>query len=301
MATDSWVNETLYSNWGQRFLVKREIARVQSEYQDIAIFETFSHGRVMLLDGVVQITESDEFVYQEMLTHIPLLAHGAAKNVLIIGAGDGGVLRRVLAHKTVARATMVEIDGEVIRLAKEFLPEIAGDAWTDLRAHVIVGDGIDHVRHATSASVDVIIVDSTDPVGVGEILFTDEFYANCARILTADGVMVNQCGVPFMQHDELRETSIRRAKFIPYIGAYVAAVPTYVGGFMTIGFASKRPGLDAIDLQTIRDRAAAAGIDGLTRYWTPEIHVGAFNLPPYIAQHLPAPSPDITKTLDETA
>jgi len=287
MATDSWVNETLYPSWGQRFLIKRELARVQSAFQDIVIFESFDHGRVMLLDGVVQITEGDEFVYQEMLTHVPLLAHGEARNVLIIGAGDGGVLRRVLEHRNVARAVMVEIDGEVIRLAKEFLPDIAGDAWNDPRADVIVGDGIDYVRRAADASFDVIIVDSTDPIGVGEVLFTDEFYENCARILSSGGLVVNQCGVPFMQHDELRDTSLRRARFIPHVGAYVAAVPTYVGGFMTLGFAAKQPDLDKVDVATIRARATAAGIDGLTRYWTPEIHAGSFNLPPYIAQHLP--------------
>jgi spermidine synthase len=106
MATDSWINETLYPDWGQRFLVKRELARVQSDFQDIVIFDSTSHGRVMVLDGCIQITERDEFVYQEMLAHVPLLAHGAAKNVLIIGAGDGGVLRRVLQHRTVERAVM---------------------------------------------------------------------------------------------------------------------------------------------------------------------------------------------------
>ena len=142
-------------DWGQRFLVTRELARVKSEFQDIVIFESSSHGRVMVLDGVIQITEGDEFVYQEMLTHVPLLAHGAAENVLIIGAGDGGVLRRVLQHGNVKRAVMVEIDGEVIRLSKEFLPKIAGDAWTDPRAEVIVGDGIDYVKRAPDASFDV--------------------------------------------------------------------------------------------------------------------------------------------------
>jgi spermidine synthase len=287
MATDSWVNETLYPAWGQRFMVKRELARVQSDFQDIVIFESYSHGRVMVLDGVIQITEGDEFAYQEMITHVPLLAHGDAKNVLIIGAGDGGVLKRVLQHKGVERAVMVEIDGEVIRLCKEFLPDIAGDAWTNPRADVIVGDGIDYVRKAPDASFDVIIVDSTDPIGVGEVLFTDEFYANCARILTERGLVVNQCGVPFMQADELHETSVRRAKFIPNVGAYVAAVPTYVGGFMTLGFAAKQPGLASVPVETIRARADAAGIIGITQYWTPEIHVGAFNLPPYIAKHLP--------------
>ena len=239
MTTDSWINETLYPEWGQRFLVSRELARVRSEFQYIAIFESSSHGRVMVLDGVVQITERDEFVYQEMLTHVPLLAHGMAENVLIIGAGDGGVLRRVLEHRKVERAVMAEIDGEVIRLAKEFLPSIGGDAWIDPRAEVIVGDGIDYVKRAPNATFDVIIVDSTDPIGVGEVLFTDEFYAGCARVLTERGIVVNQCGVPFMQAEELRQTSARRAKFFAHVTAYVVAVPTYVGGFMTLGWAAK--------------------------------------------------------------
>jgi spermidine synthase len=286
MPADSWINETLYPNWGQRFLVTRELARVKSDFQDIQIFESPSHGRVMVLDGVVQITEADEFVYQEMLAHVPLLAHGAAENVLIIGAGDGGVLRRVLQHDTVRHAVMVEIDNEVIRLAKQFLPGIAQDAWTDERAQVIVGDGIEYVQRAPDGSFDVIIVDSTDPIGVGEVLFTDTFYHNCARSLTARGLIVNQCGVPFMQPDELRETSARRRKFFPHVTAYVAAVPTYVGGFMTLGWAAKDPSLAATPLETIRQRASRTGILGTTQYWTPEIHTGAFNLPPYIARHL---------------
>jgi spermidine synthase len=287
MPTDSWINETLYPDWGQRFRVKRELARVQSDFQDIAIFESHTHGNVMVLDGVIQITEGDEFSYQEMIAHVPLLAHGAAANVLIIGAGDGGVLRRVLQHNTVRKAVMVEIDGEVIRLSKQFLPGIAGGAWTDPRAQVIVGDGIDHVRTAPDASYDAIIVDSTDPIGVGEVLFTDDFYRNCARILTARGVIVNQCGVPFMQADELRETSARRRQFFPHVTAYVAAVPTYVGGFMTLGWAAKDATLAVTTTDTIRTRAQSAGITGTTQYWTPEIHTGAFNLPPYIARHLP--------------
>jgi len=285
--TDIWFNETLYPSWGQRFAIARELARVRSEFQDIAIFESQFHGRVMTLDGIVQITEGDEFVYQEMLAHVPILAHGSAKSVLIIGAGDGGVLRRVLMHQNVTRAAMVEIDGEVIRLSKEFLPAIAGEAWSDPRAEVIVGDGIDYVKRAKSASFDVIIVDSTDPIGVGEVLFTDDFYENCARILTDRGLIVNQCGVPFMQSDELRETSLRRKRFFAHVTAYVAAVPTYVGGFMTLGWAGKDAALTALPAATIRERARESGILGTTSYWTPEIHAAAFLLPPYIARHLP--------------
>ena len=283
--TDTWFNETLYPDWGQRFRFVRQLARVKSPFQDIAVFETDSHGRMLTLDGVVQITERDEFVYQEMLTHVPLLAHGNAKNVLIIGAGDGGVLRHVLMHKGVERAVMAEIDGEVIRLSKEFMPGISGDAWNDSRADVIVGDGIDYVKKAPDASFDVIIVDSTDPIGVGEVLFTDEFYKHAARILTPSGLIVNQCGVPFMQADELHDTSLRRKQFFPHVTAYVAAVPTYVGGYMTLGWAGKDASLTQLSVEEITKRAAASGITGA--YWSPHVHVASFWLPPYIAKHLP--------------
>jgi spermidine synthase len=284
--SETWLNETLYADWGQRFLVKRPLANVQSAFQHIQIFESHSHGRVMALDGCIQITERDEFVYQEMLGHVPLLEHGAAKRVLIIGAGDGGVLRRVLMHNTVERAVMVEIDGEVMRLAREFLPGIGGGAWVDPRAEVITGDGIAYVRDAEAGGFDVIIVDSTDPVGVGEVLFSDAFYADCARILSARGLIVNQCGVPFMQADELRETSARRRKFFPYVSAYVAAVPTYVGGLMTLGIASKVAGIGALSVSEIRARAEAAGVVGTADYWSPEVHAASFVLPPYVARAL---------------
>ena len=284
--TEAWFNETLHPGWGQRFQVVRVLAQAASAHQTIEIFESVRHGRVLALDGAVQITEADEFVYQEMLAHVPLLAHGAARRVLIIGAGDGGVLRRVLQHRGVERAVMVEIDGEVIRLCREFLPGIGGDAWTDPRAEVIVGDGIAYVAEAAAGSFDVVIVDSTDPAGVGEVLFTEAFYADCARVLSAEGLVVNQCGVPFMQPDELQDTSRRRARAFPHVSAYVVAVPTYVGGFMTLGIAAKAAGLGKVPAETIRARAGAAGVLGQTRYWSPEVHAAAFQLPPCIAELL---------------
>ena len=284
--SDAWFNETLYPDWGQRFLLKRQLVQAQSPFQQIAIFESHSHGRVMVLDGCIQITERDEFVYQEMLGHVPLLEHGNARHVLIIGAGDGGVLRRVLMHSCVENAVMVEIDGEVVRLARAFLPGIGGDAWNDPRANIIVGDGVAYVHDAADQSYDVVIVDSTDPAGVGEVLFSDAFYADCARILTPQGLIVNQCGVPFMQPDELRDTSARRRRFFPHVSAYVAAVPTYVGGFMALGIASKDRAFARQDLATIRQRSVVAGIADRCNYWSPEIHLASFDLPPYIARHL---------------
>ena len=280
----------MYPSWGQRFLQSRELARVTSPYQEIIVLETESHGRVLVLDGAVQITERDEFVYQEMLAHVPLLAQGNARRVLIIGAGDGGVLRRVLQHRTVETVVMVEIDAEVIKLAREYLPSISGKAWDDPRAQVIVGDGLAHVAAAADQSFDVIIVDSTDPVGVGEVLFTDAFYRDCARVLGPTGVIVCQAGVPFMQADELVQGHNRRAAAFDHATAYVAAVPTYVGGFMTLAFASNAAGLEKTSVLELQARAEQAGILGTTRYWSPAVHASAFALPPYILDCISGPN-----------
>lgn len=285
--SEKWIDETLYNTWKQSFRVDKELARKKSEFQDIQIIENEFYGRVLLLDGATQITEKDEFVYQEMLAHVPLLTHGNAKNVLIIGAGDGGVLRRVLQHPEVEKATMVEIDGDVVALSKEFLPKISAGCWDNHRAEVIIGDGIQYVADAKDESFDVIIVDSTDPIGVGEVLFTDAFYRDCARILTPQGLIVNQCGVPFMQADELRETSLRRAQFFDYVSAYVVAVPTYIGGFMTLGIAGKGDNHTKQRVSVIEERAQKANILGHTRYWSPEVHTASFCLPPYIQEQLP--------------
>ncbi len=286
MVSEYWIAETLYPGWGQRFHVVRELARVQSAFQEIVIFESASHGRVLLLDGAVQITEADEFVYQEMIVHVPLIQHGTARNVLIIGAGDGGVLRRVLQHVGVKRAVMVEIDGDVMRLVREHMPSIAGNAWNDTRAEVITGDGVDYIAQAPDSSFDIVIVDSTDPSGPGESLFTESFYRDCARILKIDGIIVNQCGVPFVQPSELQKTTTLRARAFRWTSAYVAAIPTYVGGFMTLGIAAKSS-MDLIGPSEAQRRAIQAGIFSQTQYWSSEIQSAAFALPPYISRLLP--------------
>ena len=282
-----WLNETLYPNWRQQFAALEILARERSEFQDIVIFRNETYGRVLMLDGCVQITEADEFIYQEMLAHVPLLAHGSARRVLIIGAGDGGVLRRVLQHPGVEVAVLVEIDAAVIRLSKQFLPEVAGDAWDDPRARVIIRDGVSYVAEAGDNSFDVIIVDSTDPNGVGEPLFTDRFYSDCARVLGQSGLIVNQCGVPFLQGEELRRTTARLARSFTHVTAYVAAVPSYIGGLMTLGFASNKANMNVLSLIDVKSRGELAGISLKTRYWTPEVHVAAFHLPLYIRDFLP--------------
>ena len=279
-----WREEALYDGYGQRFAVTAVLAQEITAYQTIEVIETASHGRVLLLDGVVQVTERDEFVYQEMIAHVPLLLHGDARRVLIIGAGDGGVLRRVLEHRTVTQAVMVEIDAAVIRLSRAHLPGVGGTAWDDSRAAVHVADGIAYVAAAAAGSFDVIIVDSTDPEGVGEVLFTTAFYRDCARVLGPRGILVNQGGVPFMQADELAQSTARRAEAFAHVSAYVVAVPTYVGGLMAIGVASGTAWATP-DAATVAARAAVAGLVGC-RYWSPAVHVASFALPPYVADAL---------------
>ena len=260
---------------------------MQSDFQDIVIFDSFSHGRVMVLDGVIQITERDEFVYQEMLTHVPLLAHGAAANVLIIGAGDGGVLRRVLQHRGVRRAVMVEIDGEVIRLAKEFLPPIGADAWNDPRAEVIVGDGIDYVKRAPDATFDVIIVDfdGSDRRRRGVV------HRRVLRRLCAHPDRARAGGEPVRRSVHAGGRTAPDQLAAPRVPAACHGV--CCGGadicrrFHDVGMGGERCVAHAG-----RRRSSACARAGGRRPWHNALldagdPCGAFNLPPYIAEHLP--------------
>lgn len=274
-----WFKETLYQGFGQHLRMDRILYRDRTEHQDLVIFENRTLGRVMALDGVVQTAEGDEFVYHEMLTHVPILAHGRARRVLIIGGGDGGMLRRCLEHRSVERVTMVEIDREVVDLCREHLPSISAGAFDDPRADLVIADGCRFVA-GTEERFDVVIVDSTDPQGPGAALFTSEFYAGCKRCLTPGGVLVTQNGVPFFQPDELVDTWRRRAALFADSWFYVAPVPSYYGGFMAFGWATDDRGLRRQDVEAIAPRAAAAGLE--TRYYTPEIHVASFALPAHI-------------------
>jgi spermidine synthase len=283
----TWYQERLHTHYtkkgyAQRFEVTKSLVRTKSRFQKIDIFETRHFGRVLALDGIIQTTEADEFVYHEMMTHVPLLAHGRVRDVLIIGAGDGGILREVLRHKSVRRAVMVEIDGDVVDLCARYMPRLNGGTFKDKRAQVLIADGIDYVRKAEPGSFDVVIVDSTDPIGPGEVLFTDAFYRNCRRILRKGGVMVNQNGVPFFQPEEVTTTKRRLSKIFKDVTFYYAVVPTYIGGMMTLTWASDDPKLRRVPPATLARRFKAARIK--TRYYTPGIHTGAFNLPPFIAQ-----------------
>lgn len=271
--------ETLYSAYGQSFRVDEVLFEHKSEHQHLLIFRNEQFGRVMALDGIVQTTEKDEFIYHEMLTHVPLMAHGRASRVLIIGGGDGGILREVCRHRSVTHITQVEIDASVIDLARDYLPAHSNGAYDDARAHIVIGDGFEFVQ-TTADRFDVIISDSTDPLGPGEVLFSKDFYAGCQRCLTPGGILVTQNGVPFMQPDELSNTAARLSRLFKDWGFYTAAVPTYIGGVMTFAWASDDPAARRVDLPTLRQRWQAADLQ--TRYYTPELHQAAFALPRYL-------------------
>ncbi|MGD2053039.1 MAG: polyamine aminopropyltransferase [Gammaproteobacteria bacterium] len=275
--------ETLYDAFGQSFRIDKVYFENRTEHQHLMIFHNAALGRVMVLDGVVQTTEKDEFVYHEMMAHVPLLAHGNAKQVLIAGGGDGGMLREVVKHQTVEQVTMVEIDNAVIEMAKEYLPNHSQGAFDDPRASIVIADGMDFVRD-TEQTFDVIICDSTDPIGPGEILFTNDFYAQCKRILNPGGIVVTQNGVAFFQLDEVKTTSSRLSRHFSDATFYSAAVPTYYGGIMTFAWGSNQPALRDITIATLQQRYDDSGIS--TRYYTPEIHKASFALPKYIVDAL---------------
>lgn len=281
--------ETLYPGYGQRFAMDKLLHEVRTEHQHLVIFENTRMGRVMALDGVIQTTEADEFIYHEMLTHVPILAHGLAKRVLIIGGGDGGMLREVCKHDTVEHITMVEIDGTVVDMCKEFLPNHSGGAYEDSRLNLVIDDGMRFVA-TTEEKFDVIISDSTDPIGPGEVLFSDNFYQACRRCLNDGGILVTQNGTPFMQLSEVQTTAGRMNGLFSDWHFYMAAVPTYIGGSMTFAWGSTDSAYRKISLETLCARFTGSGI--VTRYYNPAIHIGAFALPQYVLQAINKPSND---------
>jgi len=284
MADKRWIAETLFDALGFRmtYEVERVIHEARTEHQHLVLFENKFFGKMLMLDGATQITSRDEYVYQEMMSHVPLFAHGRAREVLIVGGGDCGIAEEVLKHKSVTRLTQVEIDASVVEFAKEHFPEFTEPVFADKRFECVIDDGMKYVTE-TNRRYDVIIVDSTDPQGPGAVLFTREFYAGCKRCLNKGGALVTQNGVPFLQADELI-TSIGhfRALFAD-AACYIAAVPTYVGGLMAMGFASDDRRLRRASVRMLTERYGKAGRFA-TRYWTPDAHVGAFALPRFIAE-----------------
>ena len=189
-----WFDERLHRDWRQGIRIREVVFEERTEHQELLIFDSYQWGRVLALDGVVQTTTGDEFCYHEMIVHVPMLAHGSAREVLIVGGGDGGCLREALKHGGVERVTQVEIDRSVIDLCVTYLPSISAGAFDHPKARVLIADGAKYVAE-TEDRYDVVIIDSTDPVGPGAVLFTTEFYGGCRRLLRArrgDGDPVRQ-------------------------------------------------------------------------------------------------------------
>lgn len=274
--------ETLYDPICQDFRIDKMYFESKTEHQHLMIFHNAYLGRVMTLDGVVQTTEADEFIYHEMMTHIPMLAHGEAKCVLIIGGGDGGMLREVLKHD-VEHVTQVEIDKAVVDMAIKYLPNHSAGAYEDARLNLVISDGIEFVKKTTE-KFDIIISDSTDPIGPGEVLFTENFYQLAKKCLNPNGIMVTQNGVPFFQKDEIQNTQKRMGAQFTDFGFYVAPVPTYYGGFMTFAWGTDNPSARRVDLETLTSRFKKANFK--TKYYNSAIHLASFALPQYVLDAL---------------
>ncbi|MEM7022477.1 MAG: polyamine aminopropyltransferase [Pseudomonadota bacterium] len=273
----AWFEETYHRHWRQRIEIERVIHEERTEFQDLLIFDSADFGRVLALDGIVQVTERDEFIYHEMLSHVPMMAHGEARDVLIIGGGDGGTLEEVLKHDTVACAMMVELDPAVVSRCKTHLPSVGLAGFDDPRAEVVFTDGVAFVAE-TEHRFDVIIVDSTDEVGPGEVLFSEAFYADCRARLRPGGILACQCGNPYGELELLRGKRARLAAVFDDVGIYTAAVPTYMGGLFAFAFASDDPARRQVTF----DQLGARKMPEQLRQYSAAVHVAAFATPPWL-------------------
>ncbi len=276
----TWFRERLHDSAKQALEISKTIYRGESAFQTIEVFENAHFGRVLVLDGIVQTTERDEFIYHEMLTHVPALGHGHVSRALIIGGGDGGMLEELLKHGVEA-VTMVEIDQNVVDVCREHLGGICGGAFEDPRTMLVIGDGAEFVADAADA-FDLIIVDSPDPIGPATALFERPFYENCRRALAESGLIAAQTGVPFFQPEEVVGCHRLFAELFAHSGFFLAPVPAYYGGAMAFGWASDALELAKPERKTIAARCAAAEL--ATGYYNPEVHCAAFALPNYIRE-----------------
>ena len=257
--------------------VDRQLYTAQSEFQRIDVFDSKEFGRFLTLDGYMMLTEKDEFIYHEMIVHVPMAVHPNARRVLIIGAGDGGVVRELTRYHQIEHIDLVEIDELVVEVCKKYLPQTAC-RLDDERVHIYYEDGLKFIRSKEN-EYDLIIVDSTDPFGPGEGLFTKEFYGNCYKALKEDGIMVNQHESPFYDEDAaaMQRAHKRIVESFAISKVYQAHIPTYPSGHWLFGFASKKyhPVKDLND--------AAWNLLGIhTQYYNTRLHAGAFALPSYV-------------------
>lgn len=271
-----WFTEQQADNLCISCAVKDVLHREKTKYQELEVLDTYVWGRMLVLDGAIQTTIEDEFVYHEMITHVPLNTHPNPKRVLVIGGGDGGTIREIVKHDTVEKATLVEIDERVIEAAKKYLPEISVALTGNPRVEVLIEDGIKHVQEKENY-YDVIIVDSTDPVGPAVGLFSKDFYASIHKALKDEGIFVAQTESIFYNKQLISRVYKDVSSLFPITKIYLASVPTYPAGWcFTLG--SKVYDPEQIDLAKIRKFE--------TKYYTPEVHKASFALPKFAQDFL---------------
>lgn len=273
---DLWVEEYQTKDMVIACRVLRTLHEEKTPFQDLAVVDTVEFGRMLLLDNVIQTTVKDEFVYHEMITHVALNTHHRPVNVLVIGGGDGGAVREIVKHQSVEKVVHCEIDGAVIEAAKKYLPEISC-ALDHPKVEIIVDDGIKHVQ-SHKRRYDLIIVDSTDPVGPAEGLFSAAFYQDIYNCLTDDGIFVAQTESPFFNGNLIKRIYQDVAGIFPLPRLFLANVPTYPGGLWSFTMGSKK--YDPVQV----DRTELVELD--TRYYSPDIHYSSFVLPPFVQELL---------------
>lgn len=277
---DLWFTEYYTDNARFSIKINKQIISKKSEFQRIDVFDSYEFGKILVLDGYLMFTEKDEFIYHEMITHVPMAVNPNISDILVIGAGDGGVVRELTRYDSIKRIDMVEIDKLVVDVCREYFPQTACKL-DDPRVHIYYQDGLKFVSEKKD-EYDLIIVDSTDPFGPGESLFTEEFYKDCFKALKASGIMVNQHESPYYPNDALAMQSTHKKikSVFPVATVYQAHIPTYASGHWLFGFASK--GLDPIaDLNTNWN---SLGLK--TRYYNTDLHKGCFALPNYVKELL---------------
>ncbi len=275
-----WFSELHTPDVKMSIRVDKQLHSEQSEYQRIDVFESEEFGRFLTLDGIMMLTEKDEFIYHEMITHVAMASNPDIRNVLVIGAGDGGTVRELTRYDSLANIDMVEIDERVVEVSREYLPKTAC-RLDDPRVHIFYDDGLRFVRRHEN-EYDLIIVDSTDPFGPGEGLFTSEFYGNCFNALTENGILVNQHESPYYDDDAkaMQRAHRRIREFFDICRVYQAHIPTYPSGHWLFGFASKS--VDPISFDA--EKWNALGLK--TRYYNTALHKGCFAIPNYVKELL---------------
>jgi spermidine synthase len=267
-----WYTEKQTETFGITAKIRQTFVTEKTQFQDLAMIDTEEFGRMLVLDGMVMTTIKDEFVYHEMVAHPALSTHPNPRQVLVVGGGDGGVIREVLKHKSVEKAVLVEIDGKVIEYSKKYLPEIAGQL-DNPRVEVIVNDGFMHI-HEHKNAYDVIMVDSTEPVGPAAPLFERGFYQGIFEALKEDGIFVAQTDNPWFKSDLIQKVNRDVREIFPITRVYAANIPTYPSGMWTFTMGSKKYDPLTVDEQAIDEMD--------TKYYSPRLHKAAFVLPKFV-------------------